>query len=177
MKNKIIIIGAGGHGRVVADAVLQGREFTLAGFVDDKLAPGSGLMGYTVLASSKEKEKIKAQATHFIVGIGDNAVRKKMFEFFSAFLEPAVIIHPTAVVSSYASVGRGSVVLPQAVISAGGVVGENCIMNSLSLLDHDSVLGNHVHISQGTVIGSNCRIADMFTSAIGQHIVSNSRLD
>ncbi|HEY6160313.1 MAG TPA: acetyltransferase [Bacteroidia bacterium] len=175
MKKKIVIIGAGGHGRVIADLLCLSAEYELVGFADDGLMKGAEVMeGKKVLAASSEKEFLSSLATHFVVCLGNNSIRKKIVEDLSGVMQAATLIHPSAVVSRHASLGAGTVVLANAVINAGCKIGINCIINSISLVDHDSVVGDHVHIAQGTVIGSNCRIAANFSSVPGQVIPSNS---
>jgi len=175
MKKKVIIVGAGGHGRVVADALLLSGAHEVAGFVDDQLAAGTIVIGdLKVLASSKAIDVIKREANAFVIAIGNNELRKKFFEQFSAFLEPASVIHPAASVSAFAKVGEGSQVLAGAVLGANAVIGRNCIINALSLVDHDSVVGDHVHVAQGALIGGGCKVEAGATIAQGQSISSYS---
>jgi len=175
MKNSLIIIGAGGHGKVVAEAAKS--TFNIAGIADDQLRAGTEIInGITVIATTKEIEKIKKLATHFIVAIGNNEIRKKIFDTLSPYLKAGTIIHPSAVISENSEIGSGSVVLANTVISSGARIGKNCIINSQSLVDHDTHVGDHSHISQGTIVGSNCNVSEIFTSELGQRIKSFSTI-
>src|ERR1041385_580851 len=92
MKKKLIIIGAGGHGRVIADLVSLSGEFELAGFADDGRKRGDeGMDGKKVLATASEKELLSSLATHFIVALGNNATRKKIFDELSLVMQAAII--------------------------------------------------------------------------------------
>ena len=175
MKNNLIIIGAGGHGKVVAEAAMT--HFNVIGFADDKTPVGSEIINdIKVILSTEEIEKIKKSATYFIVAMGNNEIRRNIFDTLSAQMKPAIVIHSSAIVSKNAAIGNGSVILANAVVNSGAQVGKNCIINSLSLVDHDTTIGNHSHISQGTIIGSNCIISEVFTSELGQRIKSFSTI-
>ncbi len=173
MKNKIVIIGAGGHGKVVADAILKQGKFTLLGFFDDN-KPINVIYynGFSVIGKSTDLEKIKTITDFFIVAIGNNEIRKSVYENLKHFIEPAIIIHPSAIISPSVSIEKGTVILANTVINADASIGENCIINSLSLIDHETNVGNNVHISQGTIVGSNVKICDNSITKIGEKIDS-----
>ncbi|CAN5412115.1 acetyltransferase [soil metagenome] len=161
MKKKLIIIGSGGHGRVVADAALKSDEFDVIGFTDDNIAPGKIIIDkYVVVARAEEIEKIKTLAEYFIVAIGNNEIRKKIFETFSEILKPATVIHPFTSISPFAKIGKGVVILAGAVVSANAQIGDDCIINVQSLVDHDSIVGKHSHISRGVMVGSHCTLPE-----------------
>jgi sugar O-acyltransferase (sialic acid O-acetyltransferase NeuD family) len=175
MKESLIIAGAGGHGKVVADCVLSQGIYQLKGFLDDQLPPGMEVLpGLKILGTIAGVGLRKPMASHFIVAIGKNDIRRKLFLELSFLMKPATVVHPSVVISAFAKIGPGTVILPNSVVNAGAVIGENCILNSLSLVDHDSVLGSHSHLAQGSILGSHCSIREMFESCLGEHIASNS---
>jgi acetyltransferase EpsM len=112
----------------------------------------------------------------FVVAIGNNPIRKKLFEVYSEKYEGALIIHPSASVSTDAMIGKGTVVLAGAVVAQGARVDENCIVNSLSLVDHETTIGAHAHIAQGSIIGSNCVIPALYSTRLGEHVNSYTNL-
>lgn len=175
MKQNLIIIGAGGHGKVIAEAAAE--AYYVVGFADDTIPAGTEIInGLKVIANTKETDTIRSAATCFVVAVGNNDTRKKIYDLFSAKLKPATVIHPTAFVSSNATTGSGTVVLANATVNAGAHVEENCIINSHVLVDHDTLIGKHAHIAQGSIIGSNCTLSAMFTSELGQRIKSFTKI-
>ncbi len=175
MKNKIIIIGAGGHGKVVAETILQTGHYLLLGFADDHLPLGTVVMDdYRVIAGIGSLAFTGFD--RFIVAIGNNTVRKEIYNRLHKDLEPLTLIHPFTYVSPHATIGKGSVILPGAVISYGVTIGENCIIGSNVHIDHESVIGSHCHIRNGSSIGSNCILDDLCSTETGFPLPSFAHL-
>lgn len=157
------IFGAGGHGVTVADA-LAGTAYRLAGFVDSKNPVGTRIYGdLAVLALDTDLDDMRARGiTTVFIGVGgatSNTIRQRIFEKLQAAgftLPPA--ISPCAFVSPAARIGAGSVVLPGAVIGPNVVIGRNCIINHNVTICHDSVVGDHVHLTPGATIAGRCQI-------------------
>ena len=176
MSKKLIIIGAGGHGRVVADAFLLQKEFGLIGFADADAPIGKAVIGnFRVIAGTDDIEKLKSLADYFIVAIGNNEARKKIFLELSSVMKPASVIHPFASCSPFSKTGEGVMILSGAVVNANAVIGNNCIINSQSLVDHDTLIGDHSHISQGAIVGSHNKVPENFTLGFAKQIESNSK--
>jgi acetyltransferase EpsM len=177
MKPRLIIIGAGGHAKVVCDAVESIGNYSIAGFVDANVPVGTVVAsGHKVILRQDELDKVKDHADHFIVAIGNNRIRAELFSRLSQTLKPVTLIHPSAVVAGSAEVKAGAVILANSVIAAFSVIGENTIVNAGVVVDHESEIGNHVHLSIGTMVGSNSSVADQVVTAIGQHINAFSKL-
>jgi sugar O-acyltransferase (sialic acid O-acetyltransferase NeuD family) len=176
MNPKIVIIGAGGHAKVVCDAIFSKNEFTIVGFVDANVPVGTEVMnGLKVILPQQKLEELKGQAEYFIVAIGNNKVREDLFKRLSGILKPATVIHAKAVIAPSAVIKEGSVFLANSVVSAFCSIGENSIINAGVVVDHESVVGNHVHLSIGTLVGSNSVIPDHAVTGIGQSFNSFSR--
>ncbi len=159
---KVIIIGAGGHGKVVADAILKMGGFLIAGFTDDNKSKGTKVfMDYEVLGANSEAD-FDSSITLFVVAIGNNDIRTKLYQQHSQKKTPLTVIHPGTHIGYEVTIGSGTVVLAGAVINSCVTIGENCIINSLALVDHDSSVGAHTHVSQAAFVGS------------GNHIQGNS---
>ena len=166
----MLIYGAGGHGKVVAEAAML-AGFSVVGFIDDNRPSGAKVLkDISIIASSEED--LSSFGEYFIVAIGDNKVRKQKYNQLVNILKPSIIIHPYAAVSDEANIGAGTVILAGAVINAGVEVGVNCIINSLSLIDHESRIGDNSHIAQGSIIGSNVSLSDESTTSLGERINS-----
>jgi sugar O-acyltransferase (sialic acid O-acetyltransferase NeuD family) len=172
-KRNLLIIGAGGHGKVILDAAIKLNEYTILGFLDDQKSLGTVIeQDFTVLGGVEGIKDLFSADTCFVVAIGDNMSRKRIYDKLKKVMVPAVLVHPSASVSDSAVVGPGSVVLAGAVINSGSMIGENCIVNSLALVDHETRVGSHSHISQGALIGSNLKLPDLFTARFGERVPS-----
>ena len=176
MKNNIVIIGAGGHGRVVLDTILKQGAYHVLGFIDDHIPEGTIFNGVKVIGNTKNTEWISAGAEFFIVALGNNTLRKNLYDNFKSLLKPATVVHPSAVIADSVAIGLGCMVLANTVIGSNAVIGENCIINVMSLVDHDSQLADHVHVSQGTIIGSNVKVPTLHITKLGERIFSNTSL-
>lgn len=154
--NRLIIIGAGGHGKVVADAA--NRECI---FLDDNQALG-GTAG-----TIDQLSEIQNDGDEVIVAIGDN---KKRMEVIGGISSIATIIHPSAVISISASVGGGSVVFAKVVVNVNAIIGRGCILNTASTIDHDCILGDGVHISPGAHLGGDVVVGGCSWVGIGASV-------
>ena len=169
MKKRVAIIGAGGHGKVIADAILKSNSYELVGFVDAKLAIGTNVFGaFKVVATQENIQLIIPQIDCFIIGIGSNEIREIVAASLPNNIEWATIIHPSASVSIQTEIGEGSVILANSVINADSKIGRFCIIDSGSIVDHESEIGDFSHLSIGTCVGSNSKISSNTKSEIGQ---------
>ncbi len=176
MKPSIVIIGAGGHGKVVYDAILAQNKYKVLGFVDNKLSIGTVVIDKVAVICSQENVlTLTSKVDYFIVAIGDNEARARAFISLIQFLKPATIIHQNAAIGSEVSIGVGTVVLANAIINAMCNIGENTIVNSGVIIDHEANIGNHVYLKLATIVGNNSNVNDYYTSEIGQKITPFSR--
>ncbi len=166
---KIIIIGAGGHGRVIADmARALGDE--VMGFLDDR--DRNCFSGMNILGKIAEARAFARMGTQFVIGIGDNQTRKRIAADLKGF-PFATLIHPSAVVAKTARIGQGTVVMANAVISVSGEVGQHCIINTAASVDHDNTLEDYVHLSPGVCTAGNVFIGAETWLGIGSVVSSN----
>lgn len=173
MPNKLIIVGAGGHGRVVADIAESLGTYKEIRFLDDNAGNKSaGLGPYPIVGGIGAANDYRGWS--FFVAIGDSGTRKGMTnDLKKQSFELATLIHPSAVVSAYASIGEGSVVMPGAVVAPGAVVGDGCIVNTCASLDHDSVLSDWSHIAVGAHVAGNVRIGSGVWVGAGATIIND----
>jgi sugar O-acyltransferase (sialic acid O-acetyltransferase NeuD family) len=155
----ILIWGAGGHGKVVAD-LIRACGHRVAGFIDAderKLGtvaePGGACVTLSEadLVPHLEAAGLPAGASSVVCAIADNSVRSRICLLLGRHLPPA-LVHPTAVVSPSARIGVGTVVFPGAVINANASVGDGVIINSAAVVEHDCVIGAGTHVSPGVVL-------------------------
>lgn len=154
----LLIIGAGGHGRVVAEAAEQCEEWDAIAFLDDRIDVDK-ILNHRIIGKLSEYERFTDKCKDAIVCIGDNEKRLDLIEkILKSGYKVPVIIHPKAAVSKYSDIEEGSVVLAGAVINTGASVGRGCIINIGSLVDHDCILQDGVHVCSGAVVRSGCGI-------------------
>lgn len=139
--NRLIIIGASGHGKVVADIAVRSGYTDIVFLDDDERVKECA--GWLVAGKTSE-----APAGEVFVAVGDAETRKRLMEEYSGRKHP-VLIHPAAVVAPDVRIGEGSVVMAGAVINAGARIGRGAIVNTSSSIDHDCILGDFVHVAVG----------------------------
>ena len=163
----LVIIGSGGHGKVVADAALQMGRWDSIRFVD-LLYPELQRIGPWNVVAKNLKDLNESSILQFVVAVGDNKLRFKLFcEALDLGFEPAVIIHPRAYVSPYANVGKGSVIFANSVVNIGADLGVCSIINTASTIDHDCILGKSVHVSPGAHLAGEVKVGDFSWVGIG----------
>lgn len=176
--NPVIIVGAGGHGRVCADvAHASGRE--VAGFLDSNPAAASELNGIPVVCSDFGGllKSFPPRSIDIFIAIGDNAKRLQLFEQAErlGYRIPS-LIHPLACLSPSATIGNGTVVLAGCVINANTTVGPCCIVNTAASLDHDNNLGRAVQICPGVRAAGNVAFEDAAFIGTGAIVIPGRRV-
>lgn len=147
MRN-LIIFGAGGHAKVIADIAMK-NGYEIAGFLDDNDAI-SEVIGFKRLG--KISDCVKYKDTHdFAIGIGNNSVRKNIFEKYSD-LNYVTLIHPTASIGLNTEIKRGTVVMSMTVVNACATVGEFCVINSGAVVEHDCVVGDFTLLAPNSTL-------------------------
>ncbi|WP_081651599.1 NeuD/PglB/VioB family sugar acetyltransferase [Cupriavidus sp. WS] len=143
----LLIVGAGGHGRSVAETVLAGHVFNLVGFVDDA-APGlAKVWDWPVIGTTASLERYRSKADAAIVAIGNNSLREILFDrLVDLGFELPTLIHPGAIVSSRAVIGAGSVIMARAVVGTEAHLGAGVIVNSGAVVDHHCHVGDFGHL-------------------------------
>ena len=168
---KLLIIGAGGHGAVVANVADEMEVFTEIAFLDD----GEILqcLRFPVIGKTQDISQY-VQEYEFFVAIGNGVTRKKVMENIQALGGTiATLIHPKAVIAKGVTFGEGTVVMAGAVIEPRAQVGKGCIVNTLASLNHDSKMGDYTHISAGVVIGAIVTLGEHVFVGIGAIVISN----
>ena len=148
LKRRLLIVGAGGHGRSVAEAVLAAGEFELAGFVDDA-APGLiNVWYFSVLGTTTDVGRYRVHAGHAIVAMGNNAVRESLCKsLLAAGFELATIVDPRAIVSPRAVIGQGCTIMAGAVVGTEARLGCGVIVNCGAVVDHNAQVHDYAHLA------------------------------
>jgi len=163
MKKKIILIGGGGHCKVVIDAALKQEKYEIIGIADIKEKIGECLLGILFVCCDRELEKYyrKGIKLAFISAgsTGNPSLRIKLWQRVKeiGFKFPN-IIHPESIASQFAQMGEGNFLGEGAIINAGVRIGNQCIINSGAIVCHDCEISDFVHISPGVMISGGVRI-------------------
>lgn len=166
--NRLMIIGAGGHGKVIADSALK-NGYTDISFIDDN-AKGV-CMGFPIVGTSADLEALNDGGTDFVIGIGNNAVRKRIAEKHS--VNWVTLIHPSAQLASWVTVGKGTVIMAGAIVNACAEIGDHCIINTCAVIEHDDALEDYVHVSPGVKLGGTVRVGELTHVGIGATVKNN----
>ncbi len=170
MYKQVMIIGAGGHAKVIADCVRKSGD-TVFGFLDDGVAAGTQILGATVFGGVDEY--VNYPDVQFIIGIGNNFIREKI----AAKLEGVsfyTAIHPTAYIGEGSVVGEGTCVMANAVINACATVGKHCIINTASVVEHDCKLDDFVHLSTTAAVAGTVTVGKKGYLGIGSRVRNNT---
>ena len=162
----VIGLGAGGHAKVVIEALLAVGGVELHGLLDPNPAlRGTRVLGLPVLGNDDLLPQLaRSGVSGFFMGVGslgDARLRQRLFAWaLSLGVEPVTVIHPRAVVSPSARVGRGTCIFAGAVVNAETILGENVILNSGALVEHDCQIGDHVHVATGACLGGGVVVGE-----------------
>jgi sugar O-acyltransferase (sialic acid O-acetyltransferase NeuD family) len=156
---KLLIAGAGGHGRVAADAALASHRFSQVAFLDDGYPAVVTAEGWPVIGGLDSLQRCHGEFTMFFPAFGDAKLRlNELARATSVGYDCPAIIHPTATVSNHATVGPGSIVCAGAVVATGATIGLGCIVNTGATVDHDCRIDDGVHICPGAHLAGNVQI-------------------
>jgi len=158
---RCIILGGGGHARVLIDCMREAGLGEPDGILDaDAARWGQALDGIRILGGDDLLPQLRDRGvSSFVVGLGsagDTSPRSRLFSLaLDHGLEPLTLRHPAAVCSTVATLGPGCQLLPGSIVNAGATLGANVIVNSGAIVEHDCVLGDHVHVASGASLASS----------------------
>ena len=175
-RKKVLILGAGGHGLVVADILQYRRDVEVIGFLDDKKElAGSSLLSLPILGRLADVSRIPHDTV--MVAIGDNRCRQKVVRWLKnqgiCFCQA---IHPFSNIGSLVQIGPGTCICSGAVVGPGSNVGAQVILNTLCSVDHHNVIGDYVHVAPGAHLGGNVRIGEGTLVGIGACVLPGIRI-
>lgn len=168
MSKSFILLGGSGHAKVIIDCIrASGGE--IVGILDDGIESGVKVLGVPVLGKIAD---YTAYSNHsFVVAIGNNAIRCKIAE--NVNVKWATVVHPSAVISDYATVGEGTVVMPNVTINADTVIGKHCIINTGAVVEHDNTLEDYVHVAPNATLGGTVTVGEGTHVGIGACVKNN----
>lgn len=172
MDKRLVIIGASGHGKVVADIADAMERYSEIMFLDDDESLES-CNGYAVIGKSSELERY-VNSTEIFVAIGNPKTRRKIQERLEELnAKIPILVHPTAVIGSGVEIGNGTVIMPGAIINAESSIGKGCIINTSASVDHDCQMGDFVHVSVGTHVAGNVKVGENTWLGISSSVSNN----
>ena len=174
MSKDVIIIGAGGHAKVIADIVLRAGD-NLIGFLDDDDVKQGKVIFKKYKVIGKVPDSYKYDGKFFVVAIGDNYIRAKIVDKYNGLIWYTAI-HPSAVIADTAKIGDGTVVMAGAIVNPDTTIGEHCILNTACSIDHDNVVGDYVHLSPGVNLAGTVSIGAYSWICIGASVINNIRI-
>ncbi len=177
MNRNLLIIGAGGHGRVVADAAYRSSSWQEIAFVDDKSPILESSGNFPVIGTLTDLKELQKEWPYAIVAIGNNRLRLDLQKLLESMdYRIAVVIHPSAQVARDVRVADGSVLFANSVVNSGATLGHAVILNTSATIDHDCKIGNGVHISPGVHLGGSVVVGELSWLGIGASVVNNCTL-
>jgi sugar O-acyltransferase (sialic acid O-acetyltransferase NeuD family) len=180
VKEKIILIGGGGHCASCIDVLEMSGQFNIAGIVDNALELGTEVCGYPVLGGDSALAELKGARNirNALITVGQLksfAVRIKLFNLlFELGFGLPVVISPRAHVSRTAVIGDGTIIMHDCLINSNATIGKNCIINTKVLIEHHSIVGDFCHISTGAIINGTVVVGARTFVGSGAVVVNNT---
>ena len=169
---KLLIMGAGGHAKVVIELIRAGGIFDLVGLVDVQ-SVGTLVNGAQVIGADEDLDRLRSEGiTHAHVAIGHNARRlalSRQLEGRGFLLANAV--SPSAIISPSARLGAGLAVMAGAVVNADSSLGDACILNTRASLDHDGTLHEGAHVAPGCALAGNVSVGRLAFLGVGTSVI------
>ena len=175
-KADIIVIGSGGHAKVVIDSIEKQNKYNIIGLIDSFQAVGVEVYGYKVIGDESILGQPQYANAQGVVAIGDNWDRSNMVDKIHG-IQPKfsfiTVIHPFSAIARGIIIGEGTVVMPGSIINSNTKIGKHCVINTKASLDHDNQLGNFVSVAPGSTTGGRVVIDDFSTVSIGACVIQD----
>ena len=176
--NEIILIGAGGHARSCIDVIALTGLYKIAGLVEKDSSGNQGNLGYPIIGTDDNLPDLRRDYEFVLVTVGQIKSAETRVRLFQILQEMnyklPVIISPRAYVSKHAQIGKGTIVMHDAIVNTNAIIGENCIINNKALIEHDARIGNHCHIATGAIVNGEVTVGS--ESFIGSGVVTKQSI-
>lgn len=169
---KILVVGAGGHARVIVDILRQNDEYEVAGLIDSDAS--KSFWGIPVLGGDNDLTKIcqMGEIKYAFVALGDGRLREKVTKkVLSAGFKLVNVVSQNAIVSKHVQLKKGIAIMPGAVINADVKIENGCIINTNSSVDHEGYIGEYTHIAPGCAISGKVRIGKHCLLGTGSRVI------
>ena len=172
---RLLVIGAGGHGKVVADAAQEAQQWNEVCFLDDNVCIKN--FPCRIIGAISRLPDFATRFSEVIVAIGDNKRREQLLLWVDELgCAIATIVHPKAFVSKYANVEKGVIVFAQAVVNVSSKIGFGCIVNTGSIIEHDCVLESCVHVSPNAVLAGGVNVNKYSWVGAGSSVIEKIKI-
>ena len=177
----VLIVGAGGHGQVIAEALWRcwdrdGTVRPLGYLDDDEELRGRKLVNIPVMGPIAALFDVSRDAS-VVVAIGDNRTRKRVFDRLAlSGARFASVRHPSAIVAPDVRIGAGSMLCAGVIVNVGSVIGEDVILNTGSTIDHHTRLGDHVHLAPGVHMGGDVTVDEGALIGVGASVLPSGQV-
>lgn len=180
--NEIVIIGGGGHAKVIISIIIKSNVYKIVGYTD--VVDKGEILGVRYLGSDIVLHELKGKYKRCfaVIGIGVLSlsgidkrikIRSKLEQLG---YDLPVIISPTAVINTDVKIGKGTVVFDGAIINAGTYIGENVIINTGALIEHDCQIGDNVHVACGAILGGGVTVGNSSMIGLGAKIIQYKKI-
>ena len=179
-KKKIVLIGGGGHCKVVISILKKLDNFEIVGIVENYKAK-SFISGIKIIGTDDDLRDIYKGGIHYaLITVGSIKENTKRYTLFNMAREIGyefpVIISPEAIVDKSVKIGEGTVIMPGSIINIDSSIGKNCIINTGSIIEHDCKIGNHCHIAPGVHISGEANIDELSFLGIGATMIQGIKI-
>lgn len=179
----IVIIGAGGHAKVIADIILKRKELlneklNIVGFLDDgyKNLKYTKIFDIPILGDTSLIERLEQEKEYnYVIGIGSNEIREKISSKFSN-LNYDIAIHPKSVIGTDVIIKEGTVVMANTIVNSGTKIGKHCILNTGSVIEHDNKIEDYCHISPNSTLCGTVKVGRNSWIGAGSTIIQNRNI-
>lgn len=173
---KLLILGAGGHGKVVGEIALLMKKWDVISFLDDD-PHKEKCLSFHVIGKIKDLEIFIHEYDDVFVAVGNNDIRKKLIEKVVSHKQSIpTLIHPSAIISTFSTVDYGTVVMANVIVNPNCQIGKGCIINTASTIDHDCIIKNYVHISPGCHLSGEVDIDYNVWLGTGTNIIQRIKI-
>ena len=172
-KDKLILIGAGGHAKSCIDIIKSRDDYEIFGLIGEENQKGLMVNNYKIIGSDQDLIKFSKYIKLAFISIGQIKSYKVKYDLYLRAKEIGfslpTIISPLAYVADNVVIGEGTIIMHGAIINSGAKIGSNCIINTRSIIEHETIVEDHCHISTGTILNGNVRVKQK--SFIGSGVV------
>jgi len=170
--SQLLILGAGGQGKVLAEVAEASGNWNSIAFLDDRHATLNGTLRWPVLDGVRHANRFISSYSHAIVAVGDSTMRLGWLTMLaSSGFEIPRLAHPTAWISPSARLGAGCVVMANATVQADTMIGQGSIINTGASVDHDCRIGDGVHVCPGVSLGGDVHVGNGSWLGIGCSVI------
>ena len=172
---KIVIIGGGGHSKVIKDIILSNKNLSIFGYLDDKHIDKRIHNGLFLGPISYANEIVRQQNDiRFVIAIGNNLLRKQIAQRLNLQDDMFItLIHSTAIVSCTCQIDVGTVIMPNTVINSDSIIGKHVIINTGAVVEHDNVIGDFVHVSPNATLTGSVKVGEGSHVGAGATVIPN----